>query len=132
MNCVICDICVYHLGLFVFSPRVFLSSRVTGVCPVTTDLITRDNVRTTTISKLGDPFVGEADSKRTVFDNWPGSTFSTYSNTAVVGPAQQQEEELFGLDGCTVYFLSSLHNDGACRLPFFLTSTCYSFWQYSY
>ena len=48
MNCVSCDICVYHLGLFVFFPRVFLSSRVTGACPVTTDLIMRVNVRTTT------------------------------------------------------------------------------------
>ena len=26
-------------GLFVFLPGVFLSSRVTGACPVTTDLI---------------------------------------------------------------------------------------------
>ena len=41
MNCVSCDLCVYHLGLFVFFPRVFLSSRVTGACPVTTDLIMR-------------------------------------------------------------------------------------------
>ena len=48
MNCVSCDICVYHLGLFVFFPGVFLSSRVTGACPVTTDLIMRVNVRTTT------------------------------------------------------------------------------------
>ena len=48
MNCVSCDICVYHLGLFVFFPRVFLSSRVTGACPATTDLIMRVNVRTTT------------------------------------------------------------------------------------
>ena len=48
MNCVSCDICVFHLGLFVFFPRVFLSSRVTGACPVTTDLIMRANVRTTT------------------------------------------------------------------------------------
>ena len=47
MNCV-CDICVYHLGLCVFFPGVFLSSRVTGACPVTTDLIMRVNVRTTT------------------------------------------------------------------------------------
>ena len=42
MNCVSCDIdyvCVYHLGLFVFFPRVFLSSRVTGACPVTTNLV---------------------------------------------------------------------------------------------
>ena len=29
-------------------PGVFLSSRVTGACPVTTDLIMRVNVRTTT------------------------------------------------------------------------------------
>ena len=47
MNCVSCDICVYHLGLFVFFPRVFLSSRATGACPVTTDLIMRVNARTT-------------------------------------------------------------------------------------
>ena len=38
INCVSCDISVYHLGLFVFFPGVFLSSRVTGACPVTTDL----------------------------------------------------------------------------------------------
>ena len=44
MNCVSCDICVYHL---VF-PGVFLSSGVTGACPVTTDLIMRVNVKTTT------------------------------------------------------------------------------------
>ena len=48
MNCVSCDVFVYHLGLFVFFPEVFLSSRVTGACPVTTDLIMRVNVRTTT------------------------------------------------------------------------------------
>ena len=48
MNCVNCDICVYHLGLCVFFPGVFLSSRVAGACPVTTDLIMRVNVRTTT------------------------------------------------------------------------------------
>ena len=48
MYCVSCDICVYHLGLCVFFPGVFLSSRVTGACPVTTDLIMRVNVRTTT------------------------------------------------------------------------------------
>ena len=47
MNCVGCDICVYHLGLCVFFPGVFLSSRVIGACPVTTDLIMRVNVRTT-------------------------------------------------------------------------------------
>ena len=48
MNCASCDECVYHLGLFVFFPGVFLSSRVTGACPVTTDLIVRVNVRTPT------------------------------------------------------------------------------------
>ena len=47
MNCVSCDICVYHLWLFVLFPGVFLSSRVTGACSVTTDLIMRVNVRTT-------------------------------------------------------------------------------------
>ena len=36
------------LFLFVFFPGVFLSSGVTGACPVTTDLIMRVNVRTTT------------------------------------------------------------------------------------
>ena len=50
MNCVSCDICVYHLGLCVFFPGVFLSSRVTGACPVTTNLIIRVIVRTTTTS----------------------------------------------------------------------------------
>ena len=35
-------------GLFVFLPGLFLSFRVTGVCPVTTDLTMRVNVRTTT------------------------------------------------------------------------------------
>ena len=49
MNCVSCGICVYHLW-FVFFPGVFLSSRVTGACPVTTDLIMRVNVKTTTIA----------------------------------------------------------------------------------
>ena len=44
----LCDICVYHLGLFVFFPGVFLSSRLTGACPVTTDLIVRVNSTTTT------------------------------------------------------------------------------------
>ena len=49
MNCVSCNICVYHLGLCVcVSPGVFLSSIVTGACPVTTDLIMRVHVRTTT------------------------------------------------------------------------------------
>ena len=36
-------------GLFAFFPGVFLSSRVSGACPVTTGLIMRVNVRTTTI-----------------------------------------------------------------------------------
>ena len=49
MNCVSCGICVYHLGLFVVFPGVFLSSRGTGACPVTTDLIMRVSVRTTTL-----------------------------------------------------------------------------------
>ena len=40
------QICVYHLGLFVFLPRVFLSSRVTGASPMTTHLIMRVYVRT--------------------------------------------------------------------------------------
>ena len=34
------------VGLLVFFPRVFFHSRVTGACPVTTDLIMRFNVRT--------------------------------------------------------------------------------------
>ena len=49
MNCVSCDIGVYHLRLFVFVPWVFLRSRVAGACPVTPDLMMmRVNVRTTT------------------------------------------------------------------------------------
>ena len=48
MNCVNCDICLYHHELFVFFSKVFLSSRVTGACPVTTDVIMRINVRTAT------------------------------------------------------------------------------------
>ena len=40
------------LGLFGFFPRVFLSFRVTGACPVITDLIMRVNVRTTTCAIL--------------------------------------------------------------------------------
>ena len=53
MDCVSCDICVYH-PWFVFFPRVFLSSRVTGACPVTTDSIMRVNVRTTTTTISAD------------------------------------------------------------------------------
>ena len=33
---------------YCFLPRVFLGARVTGACPVTTDLIMRVNARTTT------------------------------------------------------------------------------------
>ena len=45
-------ICVYPLGLlFVFSSGVFLSSRVAGACPVTTDLIMRVNIVRTTTTK---------------------------------------------------------------------------------
>ena len=49
MNCVSCSISVYHLHWFVcvFFPGVFLGSRVTGACPVTTDLIMRVNMGTT-------------------------------------------------------------------------------------
>ena len=52
INCVRCDICVYHVGLFVFFSGVFLSSGVTGACPVTTDLILRGNVRTITTTTM--------------------------------------------------------------------------------
>ena len=50
MICVSCDVYVYHLWfvcVFLLS-GVFLSSRVTGACPVTTELTMRVNVRTTT------------------------------------------------------------------------------------
>ena len=47
MNCVRYDICVHYLW-FVFFPGEFLRPRVTGACPVTTDLIMRVKVRTTT------------------------------------------------------------------------------------
>ena len=42
------------LGCLCFFPnnRVFLSSRVTGACPVTTDLTMRVNVRTTTTTTM--------------------------------------------------------------------------------
>ena len=46
MKCVSSCICVYHLGLFVFFLGVSPSSRVTGACPVTTDLMMRVTVRT--------------------------------------------------------------------------------------
>ena len=42
------------LVLFVFFPGVFLGFRVTGACPVTTDLIMRINVRTTTTTPVVD------------------------------------------------------------------------------
>ena len=46
MNCVSCY--VPGMRLFVFFPGVFLSSRETGACPTTTDLLMRVNVRTAT------------------------------------------------------------------------------------
>ena len=54
MNCASCDICVYpdfikiSLVCLCSFLGVFLSSRVTGACPVATDLIMRVNARTTT------------------------------------------------------------------------------------
>ena len=42
------DTYVYHFML----PGVFFLSRLTGACPVTTDLITQVNVRTTTNNTL--------------------------------------------------------------------------------
>ena len=48
-NYVRCDVRVYHvLVCSCFFPGVFLSFRVTGACPVTTDLIMRGNVKATT------------------------------------------------------------------------------------
>ena len=48
INCVSCDIYVYHLLVCLcFIPGVFLSSRMTGACPATTDLIMQVNARTT-------------------------------------------------------------------------------------
>ena len=64
MNCVssakVYQVSVYHLGLRVFFPvcGVFLSSRVTGACPTTTDLIMRVNVRTTTTITTTIPYEG--------------------------------------------------------------------------
>ena len=53
MNYVSCDICVYHLSLayLCFSLGYSFSSTVTGACPVTTGLIMRANVRTTTTTQ---------------------------------------------------------------------------------
>ena len=48
MNCFSCHIRVYHLWFVCALPGVFLSPRVTGVCPVTTDWNMRVYVRTTT------------------------------------------------------------------------------------
>ena len=64
MNYVSCDICVYHLGLFVFFNGVFLSSRVTGARPMTTDLIMRVNVRTTTTAVQGGLRRGSAHARK--------------------------------------------------------------------
>ena len=42
MNCVSCDICAHHLRFVLcYFPGIFLSSRMTGACTVTTDLILR-------------------------------------------------------------------------------------------
>ena len=49
MTCVSCD-SVYHLGLLVFFHGVFLSSRVTGACSVTTNWILRVIVRNDNIN----------------------------------------------------------------------------------
>ena len=57
MTCVSCDksTCVYHLWFCLcFFPGVFVGFRVTGACPVTTDLIMRVNVRTTTTTPVVD------------------------------------------------------------------------------
>ena len=43
-------------GLIVCFPELFLNSRVTGACPVTTDLIIRVNVRTITTALKIDIF----------------------------------------------------------------------------
>ena len=43
-------------GLLVFFPEVLFHSRVTGACPVTTDLIVRVNVSTTTTRYLVAPW----------------------------------------------------------------------------
>ena len=47
MNCAsyVCYMSVPLLACLCFFPGVFLSSRVTGACPVTTDLIIRVGVR---------------------------------------------------------------------------------------
>ena len=87
MNCVSCDICVYHLGLCVFFPGVFLSSRVTGACPVTTDVIMRVNVRTTTTI-----FVGRVSMRwrNTFFEGIPRET----ANSAIVTSVPRTTEAL--------------------------------------
>ena len=81
MNCASCDICVYHLWFVLcFVSGVFLSSRVTGACPVTTDLIMRVNVRTTT-SASGVCCCGNRDFLKT---NWIG-VFCKHRSTEVRG-----------------------------------------------
>ena len=58
MSCISSDICVYHLWFVFFFSGVFLSSRLTGACPVTTDLIMRVNVRTTTTTTTTATYAG--------------------------------------------------------------------------
>ena len=53
MACFSYDIYRYHFWHLLFFPSgVFFHSRVTGACPVTMDLIMRDNVRATTYQQL--------------------------------------------------------------------------------
>ena len=78
MNCVSCDICVYHLGLFEFFPRVFLSSRLTWACPVTTDLIMRVNVKTTTTNNI--PLAADLPATQPAARENPYSTITNYNS----------------------------------------------------
>ena len=56
MNCVSCDICVPIWVVLCFSVGYSsASSRVTGACSVTTDLIMRVNVRTTITTTMTCP-----------------------------------------------------------------------------
>ena len=57
------------LGCLCFFPGVFLSSRVNGACPVTTDLTRRVNARTTMTTTR----TRRIQSKRAVFD-WRNPT----------------------------------------------------------
>eukprot|EP00904_Undaria_pinnatifida_P005297 jgi/Undpi1/1898/HiC_scaffold_12.g05285.m1 len=74
MNCVSCDIYVPPLVCLCFFPEVFLSSRMTGACPVTTGLIMLVNKRCAAWdekkSSKDNPCTGKIKAGDLVVKNW--------------------------------------------------------------